>query len=146
MGQAKIRREEINALKAKSTFSKGNVGDQIYLIAIKHCKNGVRNIAVIDLKVTVCDRSRDQLLHDICTQSWGERSLFQKIANYMSMSSNYQLFKTMGVYGYAINFYESDRDFDGAYSCREITAISTKESFDAMAHSYVEEATSMAMF
>jgi|GEM_PF-3033297 hypothetical protein len=146
MGQAKIRREEIKALKAKKNCAQSNIGNQINLIAIKHCKNGNKTIAVIDLQVSDCKKSRDQLLKEICTQEWKNLSNFQKITNYFSMSSNYQLYKILGMYGFAINFYECDQDFYGAYSCREIVAIRTKDSFDLMVKSEIENSNVVSIY
>lgn len=137
MGQAKIRRDEIKVLKATKNCSQSNLGDQINLIAIKHYKNGNKTVGIIDMKISDCKKSRDQLLKEICTQEWSDRSIFQKITNYFSKSPNYQKYKIFG-YGFSINFYECDPDFGGAYSCRQIIAIMSKDLFDLMVKSEIK--------
>ena len=130
MGQAKIRSEEIKALKSKNSNNNVNVGDQINLIAIKHLKGGGKQVAVLDDCVGDFNQSKDQLLKEICTQEWGGESMFKKIANYFSLTENYNIYKMMGMHGFIVNFYESDADYGGAYSCRKIIAIRDDVSFD----------------
>ena len=130
MGQAKIRSEEIKALKSKNANKSANVGDQINLIAVKHLRGGGKQVAVIDYSVSDFNKSKDQLLHEICNQEWGGENIFKKITNYFSLTANYHIYKMMGMHGFIINFYESDDDYGGAYSCRQIIAINEKESFD----------------
>lgn len=129
MGQAKIRSEEIKALKLKNAVKCENAGDYINLIAVKHLKAGGRNIAIINEHVTNFEKSKDQLLKDICTKEWGGDSMFKNIVNYFSLTSNYQIHKIMGMYGFVVNFHESDEEYGGVYSCRQIIAIRDKESF-----------------
>ena len=129
MGQAKIRSEEIKALKSKSANAGECVGDHVKLIAVKYLKSGGKHFSVINDRVTNFNKSKDQLLKDICTKEWGGESMFKKIANYFSLTLNYQIFKMMGMYGFVINFYESDNDYGGAYSCRNIIAIRNENSF-----------------
>lgn len=130
MGQAKIRSEEINALKSKNANAGECDGDQVKLIAVKNLKNGGKHIAIINDTVNNFSKSKDQLLKEICTQEWGGESMFKKIANYFSLTSNYQIYKMMGMYGFVVNFYESDDDYGGAYSCRKIVAFRDDVSFD----------------
>lgn len=130
MGQAKIRSEEIKALKSKSASNCKSVGDRIKLIAVKHRRGGGRDIAILDNFVTNFSKSKDQLLKDICTQEWEGVGRFENIINYFSLTSNYQIYKMMGMHGFIVNFYECDDDYGGAYSCRQIIAIIDKDSFN----------------
>jgi hypothetical protein len=130
MGQAKIRSEEIKALKLKNANKSENIGDKINLIAIKHLRNGGKQVAFIDYSVSNFNKSKDQLLYEICNHEWGGEKFFKKITNYFSLTSNYHIYKMMGMHGFIVNFYESDNDYGGAYSCRQIIAINDKESFD----------------
>jgi len=131
MGQAKIRSEEIKALKSKGKNKKNDACDVINLIAVKHLKGGGKQVAVLDYRATSINKSKDQLLYEICNHEWSGDGMFNKITNYFSITNNYNIFKMMGVYGFVVNFYERDADYGGAYSCREIIAIKDKESFDS---------------
>lgn len=141
MGQAKIRSEEIKALKSKNANKNVNVGDQINLIAIKHLKGGSKQVAVLDDYVADFNQSKDQLLYEICNQDWGGKNVIKKITNYFSLTANYNIYKMMGMHGFIINFHESDADYGGAYSCRQIIAINEKESFDRMVEKVVIESS-----
>ena len=141
MGQAKIRSEEIKALKSKNANKNVNFGDQINLIAIKHLKGGSKQVAVLDDYVGDFNQSKDQLLYEICNQDWGGKNVIKKITNYFSLTANYNIYKMMGMHGFIINFHESDADYGGAYSCRQIIAINEKESFDRMVEKVVIESS-----
>lgn len=140
MGQAKIRSEVIKALKAKNANSKASIGNKINLIAIKNCKDGSKQFTMINFNVINCDKSKDQLLFDICNKDWKSHSMHQKITNYFSLTSNYKILKFMGLYGFVVNFYEQDNDYGGAYSCREIFGIRDKDSYDNTLKEYFKEA------
>ena len=146
MGQAKVRSEEIKAIKAKNEFNNVNVGEEINLIAIKHCANGWKHTVKLNMSITGGERSRDQLLKEICTQDWVKNSIHQKIVNYTAMTSTYQTCKMLGGYGLVVNFYEHDDEYHGAYSCREIIVVRSQDIFEKIIDEAAREAVEAVFF
>ena len=128
MGQAKLRKSEIAALKAQSA--------DLNIVAIRHMKNGQREVCTFSVEkksVPAMPASKPQLVTYICTNKWLHNPPAMAIAGYLLMTDSYKFFKMLGknVYGYVMNFYEQDIVRTDKCSCREIIALGSQEQWDA---------------
>ena len=125
MGQAKLRKAEIDALKSSPTA--------VSFLAIRHQKDGKPEFAhaTVDL-FGKTQNNKDHLLNHICLKVWGHNPPVEAIAEYLTMTQTYSMFKSMHDNpGWIINFYEYDKEFSQpgkpAHSCRNIMAVGDAE-------------------
>ena len=126
MGQARQRKAEIDALKSRSTA--------VSFVAIRHLRVGKPEFAhaTVDLFGKTLN-NKDHLLHHICLKDWGHNPPVEAIAEYLTMTQTYSMFRSMHDNpGWVINFYEYDEEFSKpgkpAHSCRNIMAVGDADS------------------
>jgi hypothetical protein len=136
MGQAKQRKAEIDALKASPTA--------VSFMAIRHLRVGKPEFvhATVDL-FGQTKNNKDHLLQHICLKDWGHNPPIEAIAEYLTMTQTYSMFRSMHDNpGWIINFYEYDEEFSlpgkPAHSCRDIISIGDAESLVDYAKGVVE--------
>ena len=138
MGQAKLRKAEIDALKSSSTA--------ISFVAIRHQKNAQPEYvhATVDL-FGQTKNNKDHLLNHICLSRWGHNPPVEAIAEYLTLTKSYSMFHKMHDNpGWVINFYEYDEEFSKlegkpAHSCRDIMAVASADSLIGYAQSLKED-------
>jgi len=144
MGQAKMRRDEINLLKSVTKEVSSAMGEFVKLIAVKYHRNGTISVMNVNMDVKRNLLNKDSLLKMICTKKWGSKEQAQNVIDYFSMTNTFDIYKMVGAYGAAINFYESDPVRNDAYSCRQIICIKSEDSFFNLLTEYANEAESLS--
>ena len=122
--------------RAKAARKPQKASREIGILAIRHNRLGKPEF--VHFAATVCRPKNDKnaLLKTICTRAWVHTPPAGFIAEYLFQTQSFAMFDGMGqADGYVINFYESDRDRPGTYSCRDIIAgdaASIKDMADDM--------------
>jgi len=138
MGQAKQRKAEIDALKARLTT--------VRIFAIRHCENGEKEFAHGEVSLGKPVNDKTALLRRICMNDWLHNPPMDEIAEYLIQSNSYKTFSAFGTntaHGFVINFYEVDEEFsrktgEKTYSCRAIIGM-PKNKLDDYAYKFADE-------
>lgn len=127
MGQARQRKAEIDALKAKLTT--------VRFFAIRHCEDGQKEFAMSEVSFNSKQvNSKQALLREICLKDWLHTPPVGLIAEYLVQTTSYQVMGQMfnAEIGYVINFHEVDQEMlalhnEKRYSCRRVTGMSQEK-------------------
>ena len=122
MGQAKLRKAEIDALKASKTT--------VQFLAVRYCENGETEFAHAEVQMGKPRNDKNSLLQHICMNDWVHTPPVQHIAEYLLQTKTYEMFSKFsnGDEGYIIHFYEVDEEFSRkngqkTFSCRDIMSV-----------------------
>ena len=120
MGQAKHRKAEIDALKAKKPR-------EYSILAIRHCEDGQTEFAYFGgASYHKPKNDKKALLRHICLNDWGHNPPAGHIVDYLWQTTTFNMFGDQpGVESFVINFYEVDDERSAiagekVYSCRHI--------------------------
>lgn len=125
MGQAKLRKSEISALKAAPKAMTN-------IIAVRHLVGGKCEFAAFAVVLPKTPtHNKNNLLEFICCMDWLHTPPAGAIAEYLIQTNSFKMTSSYGEMGYVLNFYEPGADPSipaGQHSCREIGAYPSSKA------------------